>query len=66
MRALWESHRPVLRAPFVPGRAITFQIDISQSPPQIVRFDDSGERLANIPWCEDCSDEWLEAFPQPE
>ncbi len=57
---------PTLRAPFAPGRAITFQIDISQTPPQIMCFDDTGERMTNVAWCDDCPAEWLEAFPQPE
>lgn len=32
-----------------PG-TITFQVDISQSPRQIMRFDDSGEPMTNVPW----------------
>lgn len=44
---------PAPRAPFPPGHAVMFQIDISEKPPRVVRLDDSVERLANVPWCDE-------------
>lgn len=57
---------PKLRAPFPPGRAITFQVDISETPPSIKGVVDSVERLSNVPWCDDSPSDWLEAFDMPE
>lgn len=53
---------PRLRAGFPPGRAVTFQIDIAETPPSIKQVVDSDEKLVNIPWCDECPEEWLEAF----
>lgn len=57
---------PVPRAPFPPGHAITFELDLSTVPPVIVRVVDSVERLANVPWCDASPPEWLTAFALPE
>lgn len=57
---------PLLRHPFVPGHAITFQIDVDQQPPVVTNAVDSVEKLANVSWCDGAPGEWLEAFDIPD
>jgi hypothetical protein len=57
---------PRLRVPFPQGRAVIFEIDLDGDPPSIKRVTDTGERLSNIPWCDEAPPEWLEAFDLPD
>ncbi len=57
---------PSPRAPFPPGHAVTFEIDLTTTPPKIVRVVDSVERMANVPWCDESPSQWLAAFALAE